>query len=358
MDKALEDFLDTYVLVDHKTITYMLLSRLKLMTVKKARLVMTQWHEKHKDLGAMYYVSGSSKSTVPDEENASVERPAERVIYLIRLIQKDALKEQETSMVIESCEIYAIGPGKTVDTALVYACEEEARELEIKRALGSLEASKVYGYINNTIVNALEEDPAKRMKQQEVVKPILKSSATLPVKSEVEEAVVPSFKRAATNPLVSSFTKTPKPKAKVSRDSSIDTIGTEKAQDEPVQIQPQKPIPSTVVKKLTKKEEETQAELVAMMMEDDVKDAEMPDIEWSESDHEKETPAITAKPRFKKKVKKQVSTKDAKGYLVTREETVWVSCSEEEREEVKPQAMPRKKPKMKGQGIAGFFKKA
>lgn len=109
--------------------------------------------------------------------------------------------------------------------------------------------------------------------------------------------------------------------------------------------------------------------------DEDMLDAE----EWSASDTEMKEVVVVPEPvkviepvrkRSRKKVKKQVHTKDAKGYMVTKEEWEWVSCDEEDlgpttaTAPVRPHVpvQSKAKPALKkkgsgGAGIASYFTK-
>lgn len=124
---------------------------------------------------------------------------------------------------------------------------------------------------------------------------------------------------------------------------------------------------------------DTMAEANAAVVAD-VEDQEMLS-DWSASEDGKNkpidsAPVATSRPRGKKRVKKQTHSMDAKGYIQTKDEWVWVSCSEDEESAApaKPAAAsssrkqpaittavaaPLDKPKI-GSGkasIASFFKK-
>ncbi|KAF1956015.1 hypothetical protein CC80DRAFT_526094 [Byssothecium circinans] len=133
-----------------------------------------------------------------------------------------------------------------------------------------------------------------------------------------------------------------------------------------------------------RKAREERAEELRKMMEADI---EMPDAtpepekesqesinaaseqeaEAKPSESEPEVATQGEKRRGRRRVTKKKKVKDADGYLVTKEETVWESFSEDEPEPKKPKPTPKpapstakgKKGAAKGQGnIASFFKKA
>lgn len=152
---------------------------------------------------------------------------------------------------------------------------------------------------------------------------------------------VPSLKRNASSSLASAFAKTQKPKPKPVADRSM---GVTKEED--TAPQPVVEIPVSEEETRPASDQQRNAELHDMMMAEDekqdavskdegTKDAEMQEVDdWSASDTEmKESiPAPAIQPprrRTKKKVKKQVHTKDAQGYIVTKEEWEWISCDED-----------------------------
>lgn len=226
------------------------------------------------------------------------------------------------------------------------------------------------------------------------VKPILKKE------NSASDNISKSLARSSNakkdkSDLFKSFTKTSS-KPKLNReDSGTSASGTEdtkmidadeegESEDEAMFLDTKTKKPATSKKRGSdaKKEREDKAAKLRKMMEDDEEDPEVPNVEdasgvkagapvvrdsdndeqmadgnedvaWSESDTEKERQKATAKDnsakqgevnvktepkrrRGKRKVMKKKTTKDEDGYLVTKEEAVWESFSEDEPEPKKP----------------------
>ncbi|RAR12448.1 dna polymerase subunit cdc27 protein [Stemphylium lycopersici] len=195
-------------------------------------------------------------------------------------------------------------------------------------------------------------------------------------------------KDKATSDLFKSFAKA-KPKAKEAETSKESTPAP--VEDEPMQGMSEDegdPDDEPEVKideeknEAARKAREERAERLRKMMEDD--DEEMPDAPAVIESQPENTPAVAAdtpeptegeatvtvtdgRRRGRRRVMKKKKVKDEDGYLVTKEEAVWESFSEDEPAPKKPKPAPAKPTSSakgkaagkKGQGsIASFFKKA
>lgn len=329
----------------------------------------------------------SSMETEKDDD-ASTQKlniePHLTLVHNIRLVAEEDLEMMKAKyQSITSCHVYSVEPARLRDYAIVIDVRNDVKEAMRGQSTKIIDLASTFGTTFNAGVHEADQKRVTRHTQVQEMKPIMKvepkaepvakpqsisreSSTTSQNKQIPEKSVmVPKLKRSAASSLASAFAKTQKPKPKIKADpdnlevraQSPEKKMKEEATNDP---QPQKAVDRPPMK--TKKQMEEEANLRDMMMLDDDEEKEEeakvavipaagPAVEetveadmldgsdWSASDIEmtetKVAPAPVVVPevvkkRTRKKVKKQVHTKDAKGYMVTKEEWEWVSCDEEE----------------------------
>ncbi|USP78885.1 hypothetical protein yc1106_06159 [Curvularia clavata] len=365
----------------------------------------------------------SNYATNSDDENTPAPKGVKETQIL--LVREEEL--EETLAELEegaSIHVYSLEPGPLETFGVLSLCNHEI--LTEHADENPLERWKTYGVIQNqhikrrtprnAPVTAKSSTLSSRPAPKPTEKPAAKSAATLGVKEK--ESVAPAqkgntseekasarstpqpatgsstLKRSdsksgakkdkATSDIFKSFAKA-KPKAKESTPAP--------AEDEPMQGMSEDegdPDDEPEVKideekqEAARKAREERAERLRKMMEDD--DEDMPDApveaeslpetapaDKSAADTSKPTESETAvtvtngRRRGRRRVMKKKKVKDEEGYLVTKEEAVWESFSEEEPAPKKAKPVPAKPASsakgksagMKGQGsIASFFKKA
>ena len=394
------NYLDTYVLIDRKVITYKLLSRLKKIHVREARDEMQSWYQAHRDAQATFIVSGYQVDTKDGKPSQSVEgsmdvdasQSRRMVISLVLAEEVDATKALFEE--VYSVGIYSVGPPGLTDTSMISACNEDARQIMSESGMSTEEMSRVYGRIYNlSVADVPPGRPVhlkpifKRDSTREVVNEPVKQEAQTAVKKETSDAKPVLLKKET-----SDVKPAPIKKENSVRKSSAGFFGSNPKvrkleKKDSVESQPDKVVQQkepALVKEIPVKEEsrtkednskraQQAAELRDMMMQDDpepeappaekVDDPVIPqedemDVDWSASDTESKAPPPPK--RSRRKVKKQISTRDAKGYLVTKDEWVWESCDESEVPAVKAPPILKKQPSTSNKrapGIASFFNK-
>ncbi|XP_014557320.1 hypothetical protein COCVIDRAFT_97510 [Bipolaris victoriae FI3] len=357
----------------------------------------------------------SDYDSSPDDENT----PAPRGVKETQVLLVREEEFEETLAGLEegaSAHFYSLEPGPLEIFGVLSMCNHE---VTTKYAdVNPLERWKTYGSIRNEYIKrrtakyappaaASSSKVSAKPASKPAEKPASKPAATLGTKDKesTEEnasgrstpqssAGTSTLKRSDSKPgakkdkassdIFKSFAKA-KPKAKESTPAPVE--------DEPMQGMSEDegdPDDEPEVKideeknEAARKAREERAERLRKMMEDD--DEDMPDAPAAAESQTETTPAAPAaadaaepaegeatftvtngRRRGRRRVMKKKKVKDEDGYLVTKEEAVWESFSEEEPvpKKVKPApAKPASSAKgknagKKGQGsIASFFKKA
>ncbi|EOA87597.1 uncharacterized protein SETTUDRAFT_150612 [Exserohilum turcica Et28A] len=362
------------------------------------------------------YVSGSD-----DEDTSAPKGVKETQVVLVREEELEETREEFEEGA--SAHIYSLEPGPLEIFGVLSLCNHEAVTQYADE--DPLQRWKTYGSIRNQHIKrrtAKYAPPtassASKPAAKPIAKPAAKSTITVPTKEKEKEAAAArrgsaseenasenstpqppasssalkqsesksgAKKDKATSDIFKSFAKA-KPKAEKSKDSTPAPVEDEPMQgmsedegdpdDEPeVKIDEEK-------NEAARKAREERAERLRKMMEDD--DEEMTDAPAAAESQAETAPAAAAdaseptegeatvtvsngRRRGRRRVMKKKKVKDEDGYLVTREEAVWESFSEEEpapkkAKPVVPKPASSAKGKnagKKGQGsIASFFKKA
>ncbi|KAF3044052.1 hypothetical protein E8E12_008189 [Didymella heteroderae] len=362
-------------------------------------------------------------SSMPEPEDTSPEEEPvkESVLLLVREEELEKTRAEFSEEV--SIHMYSLEPGPLENLSILAACNREAHLKSADK--DPLERWRLYGSIQNPYIKrrtaryappTTATAPAKP-----ATKPAIKLSAKPPVAVQLKkEASIPSRTGSASEENISGRS-TPQPAAAPStlkRSDSTKSTGTKNktagdifksfakakakpkdaakskesspapAQDEPMQgmsedegddDEPEVQVDTEKIE-AAKKARDERAEKLRKMMEDD--DEDMPDAlvtkeaqTEASQPNEAETPTEempepsvivqNGRRRGKRRVMKKKTVKDEEGYLVTKEEAVWESFSEDEPEPKrakpapKPAAAKGKPAAKKGQGnIASFFKKA
>lgn len=374
---SVTDVLDAWILAENKIVTYKLLSRLLRIKANDAKVWMAQWHKNNPRIHATYVIHGLNMvtSAIADEslsQNSLTNNSATKTSQIpqiesqksstVRLVAQEDLETAKSDYrVVTSCHIYSLEPSKLSDIGILSSVRNDIRDAMIDQSSKISYLAQTYGVIFNDKVHQFEQNSSTTALVERTTKPIFKpeinsqdsnESAVInaakgsEVSKRLEQPLpslkkVPSLKRNASSSLASAFAKTQKPKPKPVADRSM---GVTKEED--TAPQPVVEIPVSEEETRPASDQQRNAELHDMMMAEDekqdtvskdegIKDAEMQEVDdWSASDTEmKESiPAPAIQPprrRTKKKVKKQVHTKDAQGYIVTKEEWEWISCDED-----------------------------
>lgn len=420
--------LTAWILTENKIVTYKLLSRLLRIKVNLAKQFMAEWHTDNPNVHATYVLCGtnftnsSSERQVPSQVSSENQLRTSEVVRstpqttrsrVIRLVSQDELEKVRSGFQeVTSCHVYSLEPSRLKDISIVSSIAHDVKTAMIGQSTRIMDLANTYGLIFNPAVHELDQNPKKRKLPEYQIKPIIKAepvkkppvieretsnTSTSSKTARSEKTIdknVPALKRNASSSLASAFAKTQKPKVK--SESEPATVIAQARQEVPSQQVPPKtniaPLKnqgsiSETKEQRTKREEENKALKEMMMKDDDLEAVESPSNvvvdevmldadDWSASDTEmtETKPAMVdpVRKRSKKRVKKQVHTTDAKGYMVTTEEWEWISCDEEEapdppapirQNSTKSSLPPAKtkvapKKKVTGQaGIASFFAK-
>ncbi|KAJ8112999.1 hypothetical protein OPT61_g4768 [Boeremia exigua] len=407
-----KDYLAAKILTENQPVTYKLLSRALQVNVSVAKWMLFDFHQKQNarkanSIHATYLISGSRRSieetngangrsdedvnmrsspfmsSMLEQEDRDKEEHVKKSVIL--LVREEELAKTRAELSEEaSIHIYSLAPGALERRTAKYAPPPPAAAADSAKAA----------------VKPTAKPPAAAQLRQEA--PTLSRKESVPEdnasgRSTPQPGAIPntlkrsdSVKSAGTKnktagDIFKSFAKAkakPKDAAK-SKDSTPTALDDEPMQgmsedegdDDEIGVQT-----DTAKIEAAKKARDDRAEKLRKMMEDD--DDEMPDVpateemppeavqsEKTETPKEDEPePVVTVqngRRRGKRRVMKKKTVKDDEGYLVTKEEAVWESFSEEEPEPKrakpapKPAAAKGKPAGKKGQGsIASFFKKA
>lgn len=356
-------------------------------------------------------------SSMPERDEATEEPVKKATLLLVREEELEKTRrefEKETSV-----HVYSLEPGPIQDLNVLLACNHEI-DTELADE-DPLERWRVYGSIHNPYVKrrtAKYAAPAVSTSQVSA-KPVaqLNTAATTKEKNASTPALrgsasVSTSGRSTPQPVVSSsslkrsdskagarkditagdiFKSFSKAKSKPKEIGKSQESSTAPVEDEPMQgmsedegdlyDEPEVKIDEEK-NQAARRVREDRAERLRKMMEDD--DEDMPDAPIAAKSQLEATPTATAdtteltdneativvqdgRRRGRRRVMKKKKVKDEDGYLVTKEEAVWESFSEDEPAPKKlksasfktPSAAKGKATDRKGQGsIASFFKKA
>ncbi|KAF2682124.1 hypothetical protein K458DRAFT_420066 [Lentithecium fluviatile CBS 122367] len=354
-------------------------------------------------------------SSMPEPEGELAEEPVPTTsIVLVREEELEKTKSEFED--IGSIHIYSLEPGPIENLNVLSVCNQEiAMDFASE---DPLEQWRVYGSIHNPYIKrrttkynpvppkvpakptvkpthaaaAVKKEDASGLKRKGSVSEDNTSGQSTPQSGPVSLKKSDSKsnlkKDKSVGDLFKSFAKA-KPKAKEaekSKESTPAPVEDEQMQGMSEDEGDENDAPEVKFDEekaaAAKKAREEREEKLRQMMEDDV---DMPDAEPEEEKDSQDAPldtAVSSKPaesgsqgsvtiqggrrRGRRRVMKKKKVKDEDGYLVTKEEAVWESFSEEDPEpkKAKPVAKPAstakgKKAGGKGQGsIASFFKKA
>ncbi|KAJ4379741.1 hypothetical protein N0V86_004923 [Didymella sp. IMI 355093] len=367
-------------------------------------------------------------SSMPEQEDIETEEEPVKQSTLLLVREEELARIRAEFSEETSIHIYSLEPGPLENLNTLAACNREANSksadkdpLERWRLYGSIQNpyTKVVAVHRRTAKYA--PPPAAAAPAKSAAMPTIKPSAKPPVAAQLKKETSTSSRGGSVSEDNASGRSTPQPAATPStlrRSDSTKSTGTKNktagdifksfakakakpkdpaksnssmpapAQDEPMQgmsedegddNEPEFQVDAEKIE-AAKKARDERAEKLRKMMEDDNED--MPDApiakdiptEASQTEKgetpkgEEAEPTVTVqngRRRGKRRVMKKKTVKDEEGYLVTKEEAVWESFSEDEPEPKrakpapKPAAAKGKPAAKKGQGsIASFFKKA
>ncbi|KAF1362764.1 hypothetical protein EJ07DRAFT_163360 [Lizonia empirigonia] len=359
-------------------------------------------------------------SSMPQSEEHEEEPIKKSTILLVR--EEELAKTRAEFTEEASIHIYSLEPGPLENLNILATCNHEVHSKFAD--VDPLERWRVYGSIQNPYVKRrtakyAPPPPAPAPAKATAVKPTAKP----PVATQLRKEASTSSRRGSASEDNASGRSTPQPvapSATLKRSDSTKSVGTKHktagdifksfakakakpkdaaklnestpapVEDEPMQgmsedegddnDEPEMQVDTEKIE-AAKKARDERAEKLRKMMDDD--DEDMPDASAAEdkpSEASQPEQVDTPKPdepepsiivenghrRGRRRVMKKKTVKDEEGYLVTKEEAVWESFSEDEpqpkraKPAPKPAAAAKGKPAgKKGQGsIASFFKKA
>lgn len=317
-------------------------------------------------------------------------------VRTITLVREESLEDVKNEYeTVTSLHIYSVSPTKLQDLVVL---------TDISRGLYAdvfvkedpLQHSKTYGVIQNPEVRrrkgkrpilpsgpASKFQPAKEPARHAAPKTEDTASRPSSRDSTITPPKQPTLKRGGSS-ILSAFSKTQPPKPKNDSQDTKMSDDEGESEDEAMFLDTGTTRPAKKRGSDAKKEREDKAAKLRKMMDDDedeiaaapkVEDAaanagpiatDQPDaddqegnVAWSNSEGEK---GVAAKQdegpkrrRGKRKVMKKRTMKDEDGYLVTKEEPVWESFSESEKEDTKPvkAAFPKSQPSQTQKSAAG-----
>ncbi|KZM25864.1 uncharacterized protein EKO05_0009231 [Ascochyta rabiei] len=365
-------------------------------------------------------------SSMPEPEEQEEEPVKKSTILLVR--EEELAKTRAEFSEEASIHIYSLEPGPLENMSILASCNHEVHSKFADE--DPLERWRVYGSIQNPYIKRrtakYAPPPVASAPTKPADKPAMKPTAKPPVAAQLRKDASTSSRRGSASEDDASGRSTPQPAgapATLKRSDSTKSGGTKNktagdifksfakakakpkeaarsnestpapVQDEPMQGMSEdegdendEPEVQVDVEKMeaAKKARNERAEKLRKMMDDD--DEDMPDAPAAKEQLEQEPeasqsqeadapkadepePTVTVqngRRRGRRRVMKKKTVKDEEGYLVTKEEAVWESFSEDEPEAKrakpapKPAATAKGKPAgKKGQGsIASFFKKA
>ncbi|KAL5390526.1 hypothetical protein DPSP01_001602 [Paraphaeosphaeria sporulosa] len=347
-------------------------------------------------------------SSLPEPENTPESPVPTTSVVLVR--EEELEKTKSGFEEITSIHIYSLEPGPIENLNLLAVCNQEIAR---SHASGDpLERWRDYGSIQNPYIKRRTTKYAPAMAKP-TTKATVKATAAVSAPNEgSKQGPAVAARKESTPEESKSGRSTPQPgptaslkrsdsKTMTKKDASVGNLFKSFAKAKPKAKEAEKPIEEDEAMQgmsedegdaddepavkfdeekaaAARKAREEREQKLQEMMEADV---DMPDAPTEETDSQdapidKETPNQPAESeatvtvqggrrRGKRRVMKKKKVKDEDGYLVTKEEAVWESFSEDEPEPKKAKPTPKptvakgKKNGGKGQGsIASFFKKA
>ncbi|OAG10063.1 uncharacterized protein CC84DRAFT_1138243 [Paraphaeosphaeria sporulosa] len=350
-------------------------------------------------------------SSLPEPENTPESPVPTTSVVLVR--EEELEKTKSGFEEITSIHIYSLEPGPIENLNLLAVCNQEIAR---SHASGDpLERWRDYGSIQNPYIKRRTTKYAPAMAKP-TTKATVKATAAVSAPNEgSKQGPAVAARKESTPEESKSGRSTPQPgptaslkrsdsKTMTKKDASVGNLFKSFAKAKPKAKEAEKPIEEDAMQGMSEDEgdaddepavkfdeekaaaarkarEEREQKLQEMMEADGTSVLDMPDAPTEETDSQdapidKETPNQPAESeatvtvqggrrRGKRRVMKKKKVKDEDGYLVTKEEAVWESFSEDEPEPKKAKPTPKptvakgKKNGGKGQGsIASFFKKA
>ncbi|KAF3003603.1 hypothetical protein E8E13_007132 [Curvularia kusanoi] len=361
-------------------------------------------------------------SSMPEQSQEEETQPVRKTT--IALVREEELARTRAEFAeVLSIHIYSLEPGPLENLNILASCNREVNSKYADK--DPLERWRVYGSIQNPYIKRRTAKYAPPTAAAASVKaaptPTTMSAAKPPAAAQLKKEASTSSRRGSASEDNASGRSTPQPApapSTLKRSDSTKSTGTKNktagdifksfakakakpkgattssnstpapVEDEPMQgmsedegddEEPEVQVDTAKIE-AAKKARDERAEKLRKMMEDD--DEEMPDASTAgDNPPESAQPEKAATPkddepeptvtvqngrrRGRRRVMKKKTVKDEEGYLVTKEEAVWESFSEDEPEPKrakpapKPAATKGKPAVKKGQGsIASFFKKA
>lgn len=410
----MSDTLDAWILADNKIVTYRLLSRLQTISVNSAKDLLETWHKQNPSTHATYVISGYLPAQASSQTGRSAlvfssfeDRPSEVVSPTpgvrrrrVQLVAEEELTEVKAQYEsVKSCHIYSIEPAKLTDISLIVACRDDIQECMKGQSNTSFDLATRYGIIENTCLREFDNSRTIEPVKPTIHKRESKTSEDQKLNrtNKVESSHGGLVKDVLPQTLAKVGSQTQNlTKSKSSLSKAKDTIRLEATVNDAANAKTTIEKPAQSERPLKRKQEPVELDLFPedeedfeqakpleatsdqrTRLDDDQATAEPKAASFEPTDvvrdnppaHDPESSTAQQKEvrRFKKKVKRQVSTMDAKGYLVTEEVTEWISCDEEEIENAAPKskvikakpapALMKKTSKGGAKDIASFFKK-
>jgi DNA polymerase delta subunit 3 len=362
-------------------------------------------------------------SSMPEQEECAEEPIPVTAVVLVR--EEELEKKKSEFAEITSIHVYSLEPGPIENMNMLSVCNQEI--VKSYSEDDPLERWRIYGCIHNPHIKrrttkyappqtakapasapkpaarqstgaAKKDDGTATGSRRESVSEDTKSGRSTPASSSKSNATKKSElkPKKSMSELFKSFAKTKPPKAKEEAEKSKESTPAQ-TEDEPMQGMsedeagdddaPEVAFDAEKALAARKARADREAKLRKMMDDDDDDDEAMDDAPLPEPDSQDapldaepspkptEPEAIVTsqggRRRGRRRVMKKKTVQDEDGYLVTKEEAVWESFSEDEPEPKKPKPAPKPstaRGKKAGTGtgtgkygqgnIASFFKRA
>ncbi|ORY81612.1 DNA polymerase subunit Cdc27 [Protomyces lactucae-debilis] len=393
--------LDSWVDSEQRCISFKYLSRSLGISADTAKGMMMEWREHHRTVYATWAISGTVESVSPAHLSASssinIGTGHRRLVCLATDDTLEATKEKFST--ISSCHIYSLQPGRVSSLESVIPAQEDVKLASVLS--GSAFSRKCSSIVHHDAQALLEDalptgPSAKILPPARLNGPVAPASkAGLPENTHGKRSEPKTLAAKHTGPssLASAFAKTVKPFKKTAAAAvEVDAIVPVPVQNiiQTTTAEPALAVRTGLTKALAqstklsaaqvKRAEEHDA-VELMMMDADHTTIEMASAQDAKTDQTLVDTEVTLKAepvvvdqdqevsvpvarRGRKKVKRQIHVQDEKGYLVTKDEWYYVSCSEDELAMTRamPVARVKSKPKAAGQkaksgGIASYFTK-
>ncbi|BFZ56504.1 CDC27 protein [Savitreella phatthalungensis] len=320
-DAEIEHLLDKWVIAERKIVTQKLLSRLLRCKVSEARDHLLRWRSLRPDTHATYMLYGSqreynaksasdrSERVAPDGASVSLRHAASEnpgltgaVEYSrMVLVSEEDLQHEKASLDVRHCVIYSVEPARLQDVAPILSVSYDVEAAMADQPSNNAYMSEVFGVCAHIDIQARES------RRHDLT---VRQSLTVPTAQEmIETPVHPS---STTNRSLAES------QGLTGMSGQQDQRSVERAA---LQVMMDLDDPLPIVASLEHCVETTASDDTRHLARDQC----MSVTENADMDSGREKPPLQ---RGKKRIKRQTHSMDSKGYMVTKDEYVWVSDDE------------------------------